>query len=166
MRIDVLQLAPDYDATIAARRAAVVEEVRACPGTDLVVLPELWPQGGFTYECWADDAEPVDGPTVSALSEVARELGAHVHAGSIIERAGDGRLFNTSVLLGPDGAVVATYRKIHLFGFAEGEPELLAAGTDVVVADTASARSGSPRATTCVSLRCSGLSSMPGPSLS
>ncbi|HYN75562.1 MAG TPA: carbon-nitrogen family hydrolase [Candidatus Limnocylindria bacterium] len=137
MRIDVLQLAPDYDATIDARRASALQDVRACAGADLVVLPELWPQGGFTYARWADEAEPVDGPTVSALGEVARELGAHVHAGSIIERDGDGRLFNTSVLLDPAGAVVVTYRKIHLFGFAEGEPTLLSAGTDVVVADTA-----------------------------
>lgn len=136
MRIDLLQLAPDYDTSPDVRRAAVIGAVRACAGADLVVLPELWPQGGFIYQRWAEEAEPVDGPTVAALGEVARELGAHVHGGSIIERDDAGRLYNTSVLLGPDGSLLATYRKIHLFGFAEGEPALLTAGGAVVVVET------------------------------
>jgi predicted amidohydrolase len=150
VRIDVLQLAPDYGASIDARRDAAVEAVRLRAGADLVVLPELWPQGGFTYQRWAEDAEPLDGPTVAALSAAARELGAHVHGGSIIERAEDGALYNTSFLLGPDGALLASYRKIHLFGFAEGEPALLTAGTSVVVVDTALGRLG---LATCYDLR-------------
>ena len=70
------------------------------------------------------------------MAAAARGLGAHVHGGSFIERDPEGRLYNTSVLVGPDGALLASYRKIHLFGFAEGEPTLLTAGADVVVADT------------------------------
>jgi predicted amidohydrolase len=83
---------------------------------------------------------PGHGPTVTALAEAARSIGAVVHAGSIIERAapgdppgpqGRGR-WNTSVVLGPDGGVLATYRKVHRFGFGSGEPKLLEAGQDVV----------------------------------
>jgi predicted amidohydrolase len=44
-------------------------------------------------------------------------------------------MFNTSVLLDAGGEVAATYRKIHLFGFSDGEPKLMTAGTDVVVHD-------------------------------
>ena len=40
------------------------------------------------------------------------------------------------MLLGPDGDLLATYRKIHRFGFGAGEPHLLEAGTDVVVEET------------------------------
>ncbi len=136
MRIDVLQLAPDYDGPIEGRRASVAAAVRGCAGADLVVLPELWPQGGFIYRSWSEEAEPIDGPTAEAMSQAARALGAHVHAGSIIERDERGRLFNTSLLFGPDGDLLASYRKIHLFGFAEGEPALLTAGTDLVVVKT------------------------------
>ena len=137
MRIDVLQLAPDYGTGIDERRVEVGQAVRARTGADLVVLPELWPQGGFTYDHWVDEAEPLDGPTLAVVADAARALGAHVHGGSFIERDAEGRLYNTSVLVGPDGGLLASYRKIHLFGFAEGEPTLLTAGADVVVAHTA-----------------------------
>ncbi len=136
MRIQVLQIAPDYDTPIQVRRDAVSEALRACAGADLVVLPELWPQGGFTYQRWVEDAEPIDGPSLALVAQAARDLGAYVHGGSIIERDDDGRMYNTSVLVGPDGSLVETYRKIHLFGFAEGEPALLTAGERVVVAKT------------------------------
>ena len=39
------------------------------------------------------------------------------------------------MVLGPDGEVAATYRKIHRFGFGGGEPVLMEAGADVVVTD-------------------------------
>ena len=150
MRIAVCQLAPDYTALIDDRRAEVAALVKAQAGADLVVLPELWPQGGFLYRRWADQAEPLDGPTSGAIAESARSIGAYVHAGSIVERDAEGRLYNTSMLLSPDGGLVATYRKIHLFGFSEGEPELMTAGTEVVVANTAVGRLG---LATCYDLR-------------
>ena len=58
-----------------------------------------------------------------------------VHMGSFVERDDTGRLFNTSVLLGADGGVLAAYRKIHLFGFGEGEPKLMTPGSEIVVHD-------------------------------
>ena len=150
MRIHVLQVAYGDDEPVSDRVARVAGLVRAQRGADLVVLPELWAPGGFSYRRWAERAEPIDGPTVRAIAEAAREISAVVHAGSIIERLPDGALpgdrgpgdrgpsgrglWNTSVLLGPDGALLASYRKIHRFGFGEGEPLLLEAGEDVVTA--------------------------------
>ena len=150
VRIDVLQLAPDYDASIEDRRRRTAEAVRRCAGADLVVLPELWPQGGFTYDQWESGAEPLEGPTLEAVSEAARDVGAYVHGGSIIERTADGRLHNTSLLIGPEGALIGHYRKIHLFGFAGGEPALLTSGNDVVVVGTELGRVG---LATCYDLR-------------
>ena len=143
MRVHVLQLAYGDDEPVADRVARVAELVRAQRGADLVVLPELWAHGGFSYRDWADNGEPVAGPTVQALAAAARDLGAVVHAGSIVERVAadappaehgpEGRgMWNTSVLLGPGGDVLATYRKIHRFGFGQGEPLLMEAGEDVV----------------------------------
>jgi predicted amidohydrolase len=45
----------------------------------------------------------------------ARELGIHLLAGSVSEQGSPGKAFNTSVLIGPDGSDLATYRKIHMF---------------------------------------------------
>jgi predicted amidohydrolase len=131
----VVQLSYGDDETLDARVERVAANVRAQQGADLVVLPELWPNGGFAYETWEADAQRLDGPVVTALREAAADLGTRVHMGSLVERDETGRMFNTSVLLGSDGAVLATYRKIHLFGFGEGEPKLMTPGDNVVVYD-------------------------------
>lgn len=146
MRVHVVQLAYGDDEPAPQRRARVADLVRAQAGADLVVLPELWAAGGFSYRAWPAEAEGLDGPTVTALAATAREIGAVVHAGSIVERTPGGSgpaargpqgrgLWNTSVLLGPDGRVLATYRKIHRFGLGDGEPALLEAGEAVVAVD-------------------------------
>jgi predicted amidohydrolase len=150
VRISVIQLAPDYAEPLDVRRRQAADHVGAQAGADLVVLPELWPQGGFLYGRWADQAEPVDGPSVEAVAAAAKAIGAWVHAGSFVERDEQGALYNTSVLLAPDGSVAATYRKMHLFGFSEGEPALLTAGVEPTVVDTDLGRIG---LATCYDLR-------------
>lgn len=135
MRVAVIQLAYGDDEPVADRTARVADLVRAQRGADLVVLPELWPQGGFSYDRWEEAAQPLDGPAVTALSDAAHDISALVHMGSLVERDETGRLFNTSVLLGADGQVIATYRKVHLFGFGEGEPKLMTPGDGPVVHD-------------------------------
>lgn len=90
----------------------------AADGAELVALPEKWNMlaGG---EELAAAAEPLDGPSLAAARGWARELGVHLLAGSIAERS-EGKPFNTSVLIGPDGGDVAAYRKIHMFDVEAG----------------------------------------------
>ena len=155
MRVAVLQVAYGDDEPMDERVERVAALVRAQAGHDLVVLPELWAPGGFSYREWADRAQPIEGSIGSAMSAAARDAGVLLHAGSIIERAekgntdsgsksgtesrdmgSDGRgLWNTSLVYGPGGALVAAYRKIHRFGFGSGEPKLLDAGEDIVLVD-------------------------------
>ena len=143
VEIRVLQVAYGDEEPVGERIARVADLVRQQRGADLVVLPELWAHGGFAFPAWAERAEVVNGATVTAMAAAAKDVGAVVHAGSFIERvppdAGrdamglTGRgLWNTSVVLGRDGQVQATYRKVHRFGFGDGEPVLLEAGDDVV----------------------------------
>lgn len=142
MRVALIQLGYDDAESVTERVARAADLVRAQAGHDLVVLPELWAPGGFAYREWADRAEPLDGPTASAMAVAARDAGVVLHAGSIIEQSPDGAdqgvegrgRWNTSIVLGPDGERLATYRKIHRFGFGAGEPALLEAGADVVTA--------------------------------
>lgn len=134
VKIHLVQLGYGDDESVAARIDRVAGLVREQRGADLVVLPELWSAGGFSYREWAERAEPIDGPTVTAVAEAAREIGAAVHAGSVIERDDAGLLWNTSVLLDGDGEVLATYRKVHRFGFGAGEPVLLQPGEHLVTA--------------------------------
>jgi predicted amidohydrolase len=110
-------------------------------GSDLILLPELWPSGYFSFARYAGDSEPLNGATVEALAGKARALGAYLFTGSFVERSGD-RLYNTSLLLDPRGQVVAHYRKIHLFGYQSEERRLLCRGDEVVVAGTPWGRIG------------------------
>jgi len=125
-------------------------------GAALVGLPENFAFMGSEEERLAG-AETLDGPSITALREVARRRRIHVLAGSISERTDDPRrTANTSALLGDDGALLAVYRKIHLFdvaipdGARYAESEGVRAGTEVVVAATALARIG---LTVCYDLR-------------
>jgi len=86
----------------------------AGPPSDLVVLPELALTGYVSPTLDADVsafAEPLDGPTVSALSALARRHRTHL-VGPLVLREGDGT-FNTSLLFGRDGALRAVYKKRH-----------------------------------------------------
>jgi predicted amidohydrolase len=131
MRVSLVQLEVSLDTSRTERVEHAAALVRGCEGSDLVVLPELWAHGAWAYDQWEEESEPLDGPIVEAMRAVARDTGVLLHAGSIAERA-DGALFNTSVLIDPAGDIVATYRKIHRFGFGEGEGMLMSAGDDVV----------------------------------
>jgi predicted amidohydrolase len=136
MRVSLMQIAVDDAEAPHDRWNRVVQLVKAEreTGADLVILPELWVAGGFDYKSWSSHAEPVaDSQPIAALEEV--RTGAvpemWLHFGSYVERAPDGTMFNTSVFRGPDG-VEASYRKIHRFGFSEGEVTLMGAGEDLV----------------------------------
>ena len=50
MQAHVIQLGYDDTETIDQRTARVAGLVRAQAGADLVLLPELWPNGGFSYD--------------------------------------------------------------------------------------------------------------------
>lgn len=155
MRIHLLQLGYGDDETVAERIDRVAALVRSQQGADLIVLPELWSAGGFAYRHWLERAEALDGPTVQAVAAAAKDVGAVVHAGSVIERDDAGRLYNTSVLLDRDGQRLAHYRKVHRFGFGVGEPVLLQPGEDLVTAvvTCADGTSTTTGLTTCYDLR-------------
>ncbi|MEU3772198.1 carbon-nitrogen family hydrolase [Streptomyces sp. NPDC032472] len=128
MRASLIQIAVTDGESVSHRRSRVADLVREQAGSDLVVLPELWTVGAFAYEQFETEAEPLDGPTFDAMSKAARDAGVWLHAGSIVERAGDGSLYNTALTISPAGELAATYRKIHRFGFDQGEAVLMAAG--------------------------------------
>lgn len=115
MRAAAIQMnsTEDRDRNLAVADRLV--RAAAADGATLVVLPEKWSVLG-TPEQLAAGAEPLDGPAISWARATARELGVDLVAGSIVERVdGHPKRFNTSVHVGPDGEIRATYRKVHLF---------------------------------------------------
>ncbi|MGW1935677.1 carbon-nitrogen family hydrolase [Streptomyces goshikiensis] len=128
MRASLIQIAVNEGESVASRRSRVADLVREQSASDLVVLPELWTVGAFAHEQFETEAEPLDGPTCQEMARAARDAGVWLHAGSFVERAGDGSLYNTALVLSPEGELAATYRKIHRFGFDQGEAVLMSPG--------------------------------------
>lgn len=95
----------------------LIEEL-ASGGADLIVLPEFWLCGLHPKTFVADVracAQRLDGPLVERLRALARDRQIHLVAGTIPEADAD-RCFNTALLIGPDGEMIAGHRKAHLYG--------------------------------------------------
>ncbi len=60
-------------------------------------------------------AEPLDGPFVNSLAELASKHGLHIVAGFWERVPDDHRVHNTAVILSPEGKLLDCYRKVHLF---------------------------------------------------
>jgi deaminated glutathione amidase len=134
-----LQSTPDRDRNLAA--ADRLTRAAAEAGAELVVLPEKWPVLGTPEETIAA-AEPFDGPVLAWAKAIARELEIDLVAGSFSERTDGGRGANTSLHVGPDGELRASYRKIHMFDVEVGgrvykESAHEAPGEEIVVSRAA-----------------------------
>ncbi len=146
LRVAAIQLASGTDAAANVARALALVEEAARAGARYIQLPEyttyLGPPAGA-----AGAAETVPGPATDLFAAAARRLGVVVHVGSLLERTA-GRPANTSVVLGPDGRVAATYRKVHLFdvdvpgAVAYRESDALVAGDELVAVDLDGLRLG------------------------
>lgn len=95
--------------------------------TDVVILPEMF-TSGFTMQP-AEVAEPMNGPSLSWMSEQASRLNAAI-TGSVVIRE-EGNYYNRLIWMQPDGHY-RTYDKRHRFAMA-GEHESYAAGTERLI---------------------------------
>jgi deaminated glutathione amidase len=113
----------DVDANLC-RVAALVGQA-AARGAGVVVLPENFAymgkeEGRRTIAERIADADR--GPIVTAVARAAVENGVYVIAGGMPEKGPDPlHPFNACVVIAADGAIVAKYRKIHLFDVDVGD---------------------------------------------
>lgn len=146
MRVALCQTTCGEDVAANERQVFGLLEQAMALDVDLVALPEVWPRQG-SATLIREAAEPIPGPRTDRLAEVARRHHVWVHGGSVLERDGD-RVFNTAVLFEREGALVATYRKIHLFdadppgAVPSRESAVFSAGDQVVTAETEFGRVG------------------------
>ncbi len=103
----------EMEANLARTRKLIAEA--ASRGAELVALPEHFACYG-TEEAVAAAAQPLDGPLVTEFLELAQRLGITLLLGSFPEQAeAFERPYNTSLLIGRQGQLLARYRKMHLF---------------------------------------------------
>jgi predicted amidohydrolase len=148
MRVASIQMSVvegDKEKTVAK----ALENITGAADADLVILPEIWNVGFMSFDRYASEAENREGTTLTALRQAAREADIFLHTGSFVEKDGN-TYFNSSYLLSPDGDILASYRKIHLFGHNSRETQILTPGEKVIVADTPLGKVGMA---TCYDLR-------------
>ncbi len=130
--VGAAQLGPiqkaDGRQVVVARMLALLEEA-AAKGCDLVVFPELalttfFPRWHFEDRADADEWFEREMPNAATqpLFDAARKHGIAISFG-FAELTPDGHHFNTSILTDKSGAIVGKYRKIHLPGHVEFDPE-------------------------------------------
>jgi predicted amidohydrolase len=142
LRAAAVQLTATPDKARNLETADRLVRVAAADGATLVLLPEKWMVLGRGEDLQAG-AEPLGGAAVTWARDTARELAIDLVAGSVSERVeGQDKLRNTSLHVGPDGEVRATYRKVHMFdvevdGTAYRESEHEEAGEEPVLSATA-----------------------------
>jgi deaminated glutathione amidase len=141
VRVAAVQLASGPEPEENVERASVLVRQAASEGARYVQLPEYFNYRGPTSRYHAV-AESVPGATTSRLGVLARELEITLHIGSLFEQAPEPeKSFNTSVLISPNGEVITTYRKVHLFdvnvpgGVEHRESRNIAPGDRLVVID-------------------------------
>jgi predicted amidohydrolase len=141
LRVALVQLDAGSDPEVNVSAAVRLADQAAAGGARLVALPEYLQYRG-PDEGYRASARPIPGPFTDAFAEVARRRGCWILVGSLAETSADPtRPYNTSSLLDPDGAVVAVYRKVHLFDVAvdagpvDLESARVSPGDRLVVAD-------------------------------
>lgn len=92
-------------------------------GAQLVLLPEYWPIMGMHEKVKLEHAEADgSGEIQSFMAALAREHKVWLIGGTLpLVSQEAGKVLNTSLVYGPDGARVTRYDKIHLFSFVRGD---------------------------------------------
>ena len=148
IRVAAVQLTSTANKAANLEQAETLVAKAAATGADVVFLPEKWNLIGSTDQLHAG-AEPLaGGESVEAMSMWARVHGVALVGGSIAElRKGRKKLSNTCCVFDAEGALVAVYRKIHLFDVEAGghvyrESDAEEPGEEPVVADVEGWRIG------------------------
>ncbi len=128
-----------------ARACQAIDEASS-HGAQLICFPEHMDL--MTLSPAPENCEPPlesgeVGEAVATLAEHAKANKVYVHCGSFFERIeGDTRFYNTSVLIEPDGGMLARYRKLHAFdvtlpdGTEVRESDRMKPGTEIVTVST------------------------------
>ena len=147
-RCAVVQLRSTED--IEANLASVEDLVTraATDGAEVVTLPENFAWLRLSAAS-PTPAEPLSGSIVTRMRSLASARSVHLLLGGFPERSDTtGRHYNTAVWIDPDGAILASYRKLHLFDIdipgaeTHRESDTVIAGEGPVTVETRHARFG------------------------
>ena len=138
--VAAVQLSSGTDAVRNVDEAVRLVDAAADLGAQYVQVPEYFnfvgPFAGFEGA-----AESIPGATTTRMAALAKTRNLTLHLGSLLETSpSPGKFFNTSVVIGASGEIIATYRKVHLFdvnvpgAIVFRESDITTPGDEIVVA--------------------------------
>ena len=140
--VALVQMDSQNDKGENLKQACAFIDEAAAHGASLICFPEVMNLIGRNIG-EGGGKEPVDGYTMKFLKEKAVRHGVYIHSGSITEEVpGEKTSRNTSVLISPEGEILGTYRKLHMFDItlADGTPfnesDKVIPGDDIVTIPT------------------------------
>mmetsp|Transcript_15434 Transcript_15434/g.17479 ORF Transcript_15434/g.17479 Transcript_15434/m.17479 type:complete len:287 (+) Transcript_15434:64-924(+) len=144
-----LMVGTDKAANLAAAQKAVAKAVEK--GAQLVSLPECFNspyatdkfrEYSETIPADADSINPDEHPSTAMLCDMAKKHGIYLIGGSIPERDASDKIFNTCIVVSPEGKIITKHRKVHLFdidipgGITFKESDTLTGGDQITTFDT------------------------------
>lgn len=104
---------------------------------DLIVLSEVFLTGIFAPDVCQREAEEVPGMITDKMSSWAKQYNSYLLGGSVIECCKDAKCRNNSMLFSPEGRLIASYYKQHMFShMGSREGEFCTSGVETVLAKT------------------------------
>lgn len=98
------------------KMSEMVSKIASQQKVDLIVFPELVTSGYELGVKFTELAQRVPGPTVNLMAQRANEYGVYIAFGMVTKEKVESVLYNSAILVGPDGELIDTYNKIHLRG--------------------------------------------------
>jgi predicted amidohydrolase len=93
-----------------------VSKIASQQKVDLIVFPELVTSGYELGVRFTELAQRIPGPTVNLMAQRAAEFGVYIAFGMVTKEKVESVLFNSAVLVGPEGEMLGSYNKVHLRG--------------------------------------------------
>jgi predicted amidohydrolase len=98
------------------KMSEMISKIASQQRVDLIVFPELITSGYELGLRFTELAQRVPGPTVNLIAQRANEYGVYIAFGMVTKERVESVLYNSALIVGPDGELLDVYNKIHLRG--------------------------------------------------
>lgn len=98
------------------KMSEMISTIASQQRVDMIVFPELVTSGYELGLRFTELAQRVPGATVNLIAQRANEYGVYVVFGMVVKERVESVLYNSAVMVGPEGDLVEVYNKIHLRG--------------------------------------------------
>jgi predicted amidohydrolase len=98
------------------KMSEMIARIASQQNVDLIVFPELVTSGYELGLRFTELAQRTPGPAVNLIGQRANEYGVYVVFGMVTKEKVESVIYNSAVVIGPDGELLEVYNKIHLRG--------------------------------------------------